>query len=197
MFYFAPGVNSAYTSNLRPVYVKEDAFTNYDFLSETGTRDNVDWPIGIIYKGNAEVDKIKQKYSNLFKYTGSAKHSLVDEGAGWRWDQDKGIKDYPCLPGGNVFHSRLYAPSDDSLYNTRLGHYVLASAHIDHSECFLGTWFGNSEYAEEVFLAVASTLWGSGRVWSDIINFQNNEPNRRVGTHWWVNNGLASIVIVP
>jgi len=46
----------ATTSNLTLLGVAEDSFYNYDFTSKTVSSSSVDWPVCLIFYGNADVN---------------------------------------------------------------------------------------------------------------------------------------------
>ena len=146
------------TSNLAVLGIAEDRFYNYDFESDTAAGNNVDFPVTMVFWGNAEVDKVK----SIFFGTGAIaekKYEKVDDGYGWVWDIDRGTKGivYSEYLNGVVYlYMRVYADSDDRLYNSYWGYYVIATTHYDDFPD--EDWAGWSEYAEQDFAA-----WGPCR----------------------------------
>jgi len=123
----------------------------------------------------------------------------ANDGSGWFWDSDAGHK--LEIPGywGWFHHIRLYAPpSTDYFYSTAWGRYVLATTHIDRNELSLNPQFGWSETAEEYFAAffrnrgysvTEDTFWMANR---------DSWPSGRwEGNRYYLNNGYATIVVVP
>ena len=185
---------------LRLLSIHEDQFHNWDFQNG-GAR--VDWPITILYWGNAEVDKIKDAYRAVGWSGGTCGDSMwghYNDGYGLDWDTDDGIK-VPCIPGCFVsgYHVRLYAPpGTDRMYNPSWGYYVFASSHRDRSELCVGAerQYGWSEDAEGYAVDVARNRfgWSGSHDWS---SFLNGVPTGWVSNHYVQNNGLASQVRVP
>ena len=186
---------AASTSKLTILTIREDAFRNYDFLSQTVSSTNVDWPVNFLFWNNAEIDKVKD--AMRFSFPGSTMYARLNDGSGYVWDQDGGRKTYLCPIIGDAHHFRVYADGDDRLYNLGWGYYILGTSHIDHNECGLGRWFGKTETAEAYIAGRARTAFGSGNVVEDWSSFANSEPYREEGNHIWQNNGLATSVRVP
>ncbi|NIQ82617.1 MAG: hypothetical protein GTN93_31975 [Anaerolineae bacterium] len=188
--------DAATTSHLTLLSVREDRFWNYDFNSKTVSSTNVDWPLGVLYWNNAEVDKVKGIYGSWFPYGGGAKYLRLKDGTSYVWDQDGGRKNNPCpIWQQSARHIRIYADSDDRLYNVSWGYYVLASSHKDWQECWAGSQFGWSEESEGIFVAFAQSRgYAAAHDWG---NFFNYEAPRWEGNHYWDNNGYASAVNVP
>ncbi|MFQ5380322.1 MAG: hypothetical protein ACE5EF_01685 [Dehalococcoidia bacterium] len=179
--------------------VREDSFFNWDFQHRGAS---VDWPVNILYWNNAEVDKIKIYYTMFAGWGGSTCGSTmwnrVNDGNGWVWDADDGIKT-PCFPTcwASATHVRLYAPAaTDRMYNTSWGYYVVATSHKDKNEfCPWGRRHGWSEDAEGYAVDTAKGFgWVVGHDWA---NFFNRLPEGYAGTHYRKNNGWASHVRVP
>jgi hypothetical protein len=190
-----PSAGAGSTSHLTILYIREDAFRNYDFLSQTVSSTNVDWPVNFLFYNNAEVDKVKD--AMRFSFAGSRMNGRINDGSGFVWDQDGGRKNYLCPIIGDAYHYRLYADGDDRLYNAAWGYYVIGTSHIDHNECGFGAWFGKSETAEGYIASRARSAFGSSNVAEDWSSFANSEPYREEGNHIWQNNGLATAVRVP
>ena len=188
---------SAYTaSNLAVLSIREDSFYNYDFCSDQVSSTNVDWPVTMLFDGNAEVDKVKDIYFGITIFANSMYEELND-GDGWVWDTDRGTKGihYSTYLNAYVYlHMRVYAPSStDRMYNDAWGYYVLGTTHYD--EFPWESWSGYSEYAENDFASIARSK--GYFVLEDIVNFYNYESYREEGNHIWLNDGYATSVYVP
>jgi hypothetical protein len=193
----AQAAGAGSTSKLTILYVREDAFRNYDFLSQTVSSTNVDWPVNFLFWNNAEIDKVKSKLGGYYPYSGSKMNGRLNDGSGFVWDQDGGRKSILCPIIGDAYHYRIYADSDDRMYNISWGYWVFGTSHIDHNECGFGKWFGKSEQAENHIASHARNVFGSSNVAEDWSSFYNYEPYREQGNHIWQNNGYATAVRVP
>ncbi len=186
----------ATTGNLAILAVAEDAFYNYDFLSQSASPGNVDWPVCLIFYGNAYVDKVKNIYwgVTIFAYP---MYAYLNDGSGWVWDTDRGTKGivYSTYLNAYVYlHMRVYAPNPpDYMSNSYWGRYVLATAHYDQFP--LESWSGYTEYAERDLASIASSKGYA--VFVDWAYFYNPEPYRAEGNHIWLNDGYATAVYVP
>lgn len=199
VFFLPSLISAATTSNLTILGIDEDSFYNYDFETENATSTNVDWPVTMLFYGNAEVDKVKGMF---FGYPIAAvwMHARLDDGEGWLWDEDRGTKKgnwYSEDLGYNIYlHMRLYAPNPpDYMNNTSWDNYVLGTTHYDDYPD--ENWSGYSEYAENDFASIA--IDDGYTVFEDWANFYNNEPynDSRDPGHIWLNNGNATTVYVP
>ena len=186
--------NGASTSHLSRLSFHGDQFWNYDFTSKQVRANGVDWPIGLVFYGNATINKVKSFLANEYDQVGSSMYSRLNDGAGWRWDSDRGRKTTAC-PGAPLQpswarHYRVYADGDDRLYNPKWGFYVIGSAHYDERECASNPTHGWSETAE----GWITYRWRQNGGWAqdDWRYFGNPEPLRVQGNHIWQNNGKAS-----
>ncbi|MEM4639670.1 MAG: hypothetical protein QXT93_07345 [Thermofilum sp.] len=147
---------SATTSNLTILYIAEDRFYNYDFASRSVSSSNVDWPVGLLFYSNADVNKVKSIYWGIT--LASTMYAYIDDGGGWVWDSDMGTKGivYSSYLNSYVYlHMRVYTPNPpDYAYNQYWGKYVIATAHYDQFP--LESWSGYSEYAEHHLASIAS-----------------------------------------
>ncbi len=189
----------ATAQNLHIVSASGDQFWNYDFLSTQccPPPNNVDWAFDLIFWNNATINKVKNGLENPYDQGGlcaSGMNARLNDGTGWVWDSDSGKKTTCCPVTGSAYHFRVYADSDDRLYSTLFGYYVLGSTHIDHAECGSGSWFGYSEDAEAYLRQHVPSGW---TVNANSYNLENNEPLRAEGNHIWQNNGYASKIRVP
>ena len=186
-------------SHLTVLTISGDSFWNYDFNSQRVSSTNVDWAMSMLFYNNAEIDKVKDFYHSGFPHGGGPMYARLDDGGGWWvWDGDGGIKSAACPSFGDppALHLRLYADSDDRLYNTLWGYYVLGSTHMDKEECWTTRQFGWSEWIEGTFAAYARSH-GWGTVYDDWLYWANWEPTHWEGNHYWDNDGMASTVYVP
>lgn len=189
------------------VRLAEDRFLNFDFSTTTASRTKVDWAIDLLFFGNANINKVKKKLNPWLPSHGGPMYARVNDGTGWVWDTDSGIKTQLC-PAANqtAAHMRIYAPpSTDTFWNRSWGYYVIASSHFDHNECWInGEWFGHSEIVEGVISRYASSAWGSRAVYPNYLDThsfmmaagRNGYYAYAEGNHIWENNGLATIIRV-
>lgn len=203
------------TSKLRTVCIDGDCFWNYDFNPKARTLGvssrRVDWPIDLIFWGNATVQKAKDglNWAGNFRHTLGASEQVarLNDGAGWVWDSDEGVKTSTCPVFGRALHTRLYADSDDQLFNLTLGFYVIASSHFDVNECnreYYGKWHGKSELVEnEIARKIEEKRdagWPALTGWivdEDAINLRNLEVGPSRGRYRLFNNGFATKIYVP
>jgi hypothetical protein len=173
-------------------------FVNYDFRSKSISQSNVDWPITIIFYGNATVNKVKDIYGGIT--IASTMYAAYDIGSGTKWDSDMGTKVTVSFGGpdgydSDTLHLRIYAPSTDYFDGSGgWGKYVIASTHFD----FNPPWdsiCGYSEDAEHRALQIAA---GQGyTVYYDYTYISNPESLRNESNHWWQSDGYVSLVYVP
>ena len=184
----------ASTSRLAKLTFYGDQFWNYDFTTNRVRANGVDWPMGLVFYGNATIGKVKSFLDNKYDRTGSRMYARLNDGGRWRWDTDKGRKTTLCpgLPTQPSWarHYRIYADADDRLYNGSWGFYVIGSTHYDNRECASGSTFGWSETSE----GWITHRWRLNGGWAqdDWKYFSNPEPVRVQGNHIWQNNGWAS-----
>ncbi len=184
----------ASTSRLSKLAFYGDQFWNYDFTIRRVRAHKVDWPISLVFYGNASINKVKGFLDNEYDETGSPMNARLNDGGRWRWDTDNGRKTTKC-PGllsqpSSARHYRIYADPDDRLYNSAWGFYVIGSTHYDIRECGRGATFGWSETSE----GWVTWRWRANGGWAqnDWRYFSNPEPVRVEGNHIWQNDGYAS-----
>ncbi|AJB42115.1 hypothetical protein TCARB_1067 [Thermofilum adornatum 1505] len=186
----------ATTSNLTLLMVAEDSFYNYDFTSKTVSSSNVDWPVCLVFYGNADVNKVKNIYWGV-TILANTMYAYLDDGQGFVWDEDRGTKGVVwsnCTNSYVWLHMRVYAPNPpDYLYNIYYGKYVIATAHYDQFP--LESWSGYTECAEKHLADIAKSKGYT--VYQDLFYFYNYEPYRIEGNHIWLNNGYATYIYVP
>lgn len=188
--------SAATTYHLAAQRIDSDSFDNYDFSTPKVSSKNVDWPITLLFRNNAEVDKVKQKIGwGIFA---SAAYARLNNSFGWFYDSDQGIKSAPCTVGVTAVHFRVYADqgAGDRNYSPSLGYYVLGTTHLDRNECGGGTkTSGWSELAEETISNMYSVRGWT--IYRNTYQMNNPETPRLEGNHYWNNSGLATIVAVP
>jgi len=186
----------ATTSNLTLLMVAEDSFYNYDFTSKNVSSSNVDWPVSLVFYGNADVNKVKNIYWGV-TILANTMYAYLDDGQGFVWDEDRGTKGVVwsnCTNSYVWLHMRVYAPNPpDYLYNIYYGKYVIATAHYDQFP--LESWSGYTECAEKHLAYIAKSKGYT--VYQDLFYFYNYEPYRIQGNHIWLNNGYATYIYVP
>jgi hypothetical protein len=187
-------------ASLQPVTSAEDQFYNYDFTSRTVSATGVDWPVTIIFTGNASVSKIKSAYrsrgwGNPFVTT---MYGYENDGSGFVFAGDGGVKTFATTSP----HMRLYAPGG-RLYNSTWGYYVIATTHFDNAELSRPPtqWFGMSEDAATAAVQTAVKAWGSKSVTLNAVPLNNAQYGEAVGgsgeRHIWQCDGLATLIRVP
>ena len=198
----------AATASQDPTPVSPDAgatqFFNYDFTSPSVGAANHDWPVTLVFRGNASVTKVKRALRRSFPWPGSFQYGLVAQGRRWWWDADAGRKTRICSLLRPSSHYRLYAPPlSGRLRSPALGSYVVGTTHQDRGECGRYAVAGWSEDAEAT---VADAARGLGwPVEEDVLDLGNAEPERWEGaatgpwpgSHFWDNDGMATVIYVP
>jgi hypothetical protein len=177
---------------------------NYDFDSESARSNNVDWPVSILFIGNATIDKAKSKMDSWTTYdssSGEKKHLRLSNNvdSAWGWDEDGGKKTIACPgPGSQARHYRVYSTvngGEERLYNSTLGYYVVATTHSDWNECPpIGKKHGGTDATEMNMInqttdntSTQDHRWG----------LHNEEPWRVEGNHQWSHDGWASTISIP
>lgn len=201
----AGGVKGATAHHLVQIKSDDDAFLNYDFLEEDHSAKKVDWAIDLLFWNNSNVNSVGDALGPWFFWTGSPMHAYFNNGAGWKWDSNKGRKEFLCTAVGDNVHFRIYGPPSDRFYNQRWGFYNIASAHIDHNECaevpWIGVsvdkWSGESEVAESIVARVFRFVFGEDAVREDVLNFENFQKHENEGSHHWENDAFATKLKMP
>lgn len=184
---------------VQPVSLGGDSWWNFDFVTSGNTAD-VDWPVDVIFWGNATVSKV---YSRLgWIWQGSNVYEQVDDGGAPTWAASAGRKNTFCTDT----HLRLYADADGALSNSILGSYVVGTAHLDVNECSSKPSYGWNETAEGNVAARWAARAGSAGIVRDAAVFPDkvtptsvlaNAINLTYGNHVYVNNGLPTLIYVP
>ena len=182
-------------SDAGPAFLAYDGDASFD-------RRQSDWPISLVFAGNASVGKVKQTLRKLgFTRRGHTRYLAYRAGRqSARFDGDRGLKT-ACDRSGTDVHVRLYAPTaTDRFLDPEYGSVVVGTTHLDRADgCKVPPrLFGFSEVAER---RVGKLMRGLGwRVEADRLDFGNAEPYRRDisdAAHVWLSNGRATVVTVP
>lgn len=218
-------LNPLRISNSNSWFTGSDYFWNYDFDStqfdltkKPVAQHHGDWPVTVIFTNDASTDIAKFVWShqvlatpmNMRLYDGYPR--LVGNPTTPVWVRDSGAWT-GSVCWGTKWHYRVYAPHGSpygsySMYNLKLGYYVLATTHKDHNEqtnwaMVCGKpWWGDSESVEE-------------RLVRDAVNYNTGDPNdvrfyanedqfklgnrdmrETVGRRHYNNNGKASQICV-
>ena len=189
------------TTTLVNVQFAGDRFYNFDFDSKNASANNVDWPVDLIFWGNASISKVQSKLG--WFWPGSSEYAQVDDGAGASWVSSGGRKNTFCTDT----HYRLYAPAGTGfLSNAVLGHYVIGTSHLDKNECGSSAQYGWNETAEANVAARAAAVWGAGVVIKNALVMPDGTPTLSLlqdaqsgwqGSHYFDNNGYPTLIMVP
>ena len=196
----AGGAHAWTAADLQPVSSAEDSFYNYDFTGKTVSATGVDWPVTMIFYGNASVSKVKSAFQsrgwgNPFV---STMYGYENDGLGFVFVAHGGVKTFAAKSP----HMRLYA-SGGRMYNSTLGYYVIATTHYDNAELSKPPtqWFGMSEDAATAAVQTAIKAWGSGCVTLDSMPLGNAQYGEATGPtgerHIWQCDGMATLIRVP
>jgi hypothetical protein len=186
--------------NFAVVSYDGDTLANYDTNSKVLDSKNVDWPVSLIFWGNATVAKVYNKIG--WPWPGSNEYMRLNDGDGAVWVSSAGRKTGIC----GETHFRLYADSDGSLSSPVLGKYVIATAHLDKDECGRSPKYGWNETAEANVAARAIAVWGGAAVKKNARTMPDgtatsgllhNAINQQQGNHYFVNNGHPTLIKVP
>ena len=171
-----------------------DYFWNWDFNSESVSPTNVDWPISLLWFNDADVTLVKDIVE--WNHVGGEKHARLKDGPGsYRWDSDRGIKEFQGTCTSTVQHMRVYADGDDRIYNTMWGYYVLATAHYDVNE-LCNSSHGWTEDVTANLVDIASAAGYSVVDNDPDLDFANYETTGWEGNHYVQSDGYASSVDV-
>jgi hypothetical protein len=182
-------------SDAGPAFLAYDGDAGFD-------RRRSDWPVSLVFAGNASVGKVKRGLSQLgLTRTGHTRYLAYRVGSqSARFDGDRGLKS-ACDRSGTDVHVRLYAPTaTDRFIDPEYGSVVVGTAHLDRADgCSVPPrLFGFSEAAER---RVGELLSRRGwRVQPDRLDLGNAEPYRRDisdPAHVWLSNGRATLITVP
>src|SRR3989304_9468451 len=107
-------------TNLQWLSYDGDGWYNYDFVNWDLESDDVDWPITVLYYGDASVSYLKGIIWGEASSDSDMRLLVYDSGS-YTYDIDKGSKS--GWPNGK--HVRLYADDGDASHSSSLGAYVL------------------------------------------------------------------------
>jgi hypothetical protein len=204
-----PSAAAAWSAaNLSVVSHGAQRFWNYDFEAAIVDGDACDWPLTIVFWGNASVAKVKQALGSSLPIAGNVMYLCVTPDSRRKrcamgWSADRGIK---TLSFTRALHVRLYADADGSLTSGDWGSYVLATTHLDLNELSTNPTYGYSEQAAAEIEALCASAYGAGAVAADSVDLRNAEPDRTetapntkggVDSHVWQCDGMATLVYVP
>lgn len=169
---------------------------NYDIpAANSACHTSVDWAVNVFFGNGGTVNSVKSALN--YWYSDISSNDMFMPGTDRNvsfTDKDNGRKRLACpVPGDQSRHYRVYADSDDYLYTTAHGPFVVATTHWDANECPpIGKRFYGSEEVEK---HIASVLESSG-YWAvrDWASFSNNEPYRVEGNHTWESNGMVTYI---
>jgi hypothetical protein len=193
--------SGATTQNLKLVTYGKNSFYNYDFDSQKAAASNVDWAVDLIFYGNASITKVYSKIN--WPWSGSNAYELLTTRSGSAWVASGGRKNTLCTDT----HFRLYAPKVGYFSDPVLGHYVIATAHLDKNECGSSPTYGWNETAEANVAARAAAVWGKAAVTADATNLPDGTSTSKLlgnfnetgwqGNHYFWNDGRPTLIKVP
>lgn len=188
------------TTTLQLVRYGHNSFYSYDFDSQSAVATNVDWPVDMIFYGRASVSKVYSKIG--WSWSGSSEYMLINTGSGATWVSAGGRKNTICTDT----HYRLYAPAAGYFTDPVLGHYVIATMHLDKNECGSSPTYGWNETAETTLAKRATTVWGAHAVQHDATTLPDGTSTSTLlnnvnetgwqGNHYFFNDGLPTLVKV-
>jgi hypothetical protein len=198
-----PSIASAWTaSGFAEVTVNEDSFYNYDCETRTASFDTVDWPVMLVFYGNATVAKVDAALSSRLPIWGIDEFMNLNDGAGWQWVSNTGVK---SLNLSRAVHLRLYAPGGQYFINKAWGKYVVGTCHVDINELSSSPTPGYSEDAATEIAAMCRSIWGKRNVAANSFAMGNAEPlrteertksNGDIEHHVWQSDGYVTMVKV-
>lgn len=199
-------------------------FTNYDYRQ--GGFGDVDWPTGFLFRGNANVNRVKEGVCSLtthfwkFCIAGGTQNMYVKgvpPAESWEgFDTDRGRKRFEqfCNSMEWTSHMRMYAPQttngmasgDDNFFSVQYGFMVVGTTHLDYQDkdgCG-ARQHGFTEVGENWFLGTLNGIPGwtvAPEIWGFLNANANHTIMRNLGgamvPHTYDNNGLATEVVVP
>jgi hypothetical protein len=186
--------------NLKLVSYHANSYWNYDFDSQTAASNNVDWPVDLIFYGKASISKVYNKIN--WSFSGSNEYEQVTTSSGSVWVASGGRKNTICTDT----HFRLYAPTVGYFTDPVLGHYVIATAHLDKNECGSSPSYGWNETAEANVAVRAAAAWGKRAVKANATTLPDGTSTSTLlsnfnesgwqGNHYFWNNGLPTLIKV-
>jgi predicted lipoprotein with Yx(FWY)xxD motif len=196
----AATASASTTQNLALVTYHGNSFYNYDFDSQSAKATNVDWPVDLIFYGNASISKVYNKIN--WVWAGSNAYELVTTKSRSTWVSSGGRKNTICTDT----HFRLYAPKVGYFTDPVLGHYVIGTSHLDKNECGSSPTYGWNETAEANVATRATAVWGKAAVKNDATTFPDGTSTLSLldnfnetgwqGNHYFWNDGLPTLIKV-
>lgn len=193
-----------------------DLFLNWSYHHPVQDNAQGDWPIDLLFIGNADVVKAKDLWNkgqgHPRLWAGAQYAAVLDTppalfpgNNAWiggsingLWDSDRGAyKGSICV--GHKWHYRVWGPGglDAAMYNPSLGYYVVGSAHQDHHDNWKGVcpgdWYGGSERAEHE-VAVAAAAHADWWVSADYVSLLNPDHREWIGNRLYDNSGKATVI---
>lgn len=205
------------------ITVNQDKFWNYDagtanyLPPRDPTKAIPDWPVTVIFTGNASVTKVRRIVAAMLPSVGSPIYlRLRDYPYAWQWAVDLGrkqsavtLQNGKLVPNPLCLHIRTYARWGAYNSNGTWGKYVLCTTHFDYNEWGQVPgdkvrWSGLSELAED---QLANWFQSKGfAVSRDVFPLENAvyEPvppplgSGPVGDgHVWQSDGMATLIAIP
>ena len=200
------------------VWAGNDRIMNFDHKSQSATSANKDWPVHIMFWGNATVNTIKANRQDVFPYNCNIwdlcdqyfYFDQTDEDGGWKWDSDGGRKQFRCGPNGGqadawALHYRAYDDNGLPIYwDPVYLFYVPVTTHYDYDDPGL-PWpsacdnkqHGYDEEAEwNMYFAYTALGWPG---WQNAYHWHNSIGYRLLGgvPHHGTGTGSPSEIQVP
>ena len=220
------GAPGAYAANEAPSgtfgeisFAGNDSVYNWDFRTSGGAvSNNVDWGMRFIFADDADVEYVRDRLDGdgndpsitpELGGVGSNMKARLKDGSYWLWNFDGGMKNYPgCVL--NYGHMRIYARSNDSMWNNDLGYYVVATLHRDKetvkpwgcSKLYVGYESSENWWVSRI---QSSDLTESPYNWtidSTELNWENAADYTDISApgsdvpHWYQSDGYGPIVRV-
>ncbi|MDD5094001.1 MAG: hypothetical protein PHV74_06445 [Dehalococcoidia bacterium] len=185
-------VGSGARHNLKVIDFEESVYVyNYDFHSREAAAFNVDWPVTIVFVGNASVSKVKALY---WADHGEKKSFNFRDGDLSEWLEDEGTKS----KGITACHMRLYAANGDYSQNVKLGKCVIGTTHYDKCEGWPWPWRHQVGWSEDAGREVLRIAKKKGyRTVEKMWNWNNYEEGYWEGNRWYQCDGWVSVIEIP
>lgn len=202
-----PPAQANYTNRLTKfTFGGGDYVYNFDFDSTTLSSRNIDFPLTILYYGNASVNYVKGELTT-YQFVGTAMHYLMNDvgsgGTGLTWDSDDGVKTGVPLCFNSTRHTRIYAPATgahpDQFYNPNYGYMAFATTHYDHHELIghCGPYYNDSEGTEKNIANYFKTYDPKVSVFYDYGPCYNNMGGLKEGNHQYNQDGKCTYIHMP
>ena len=194
--------------------VGPDQMWSWDFcernftLTQPAVAEKSDWPIAFVFENDSSVQRAKQYYagrkwaSGMWTYVADREPNVQGHiAASIPWDHDEGAYRGHAILGDKI-HYRVYGGNpqyggDDKMYNLSWGFYVVATAHIDHNERFVGSNVGRTNLAvkeiTEDIITYNAQFNTRDTIDPNIIQLSNSAKGRQ-GERILDNDGRATLV---